>query len=208
MNAQTSITRSAMPITRVYSLIGNAGLQHEDRILALNSSSYMQAPFPMLNVSSPESILILLYRILLIIAKFSAAFQLRMVQASSENSTSKHQCKLFSLFPMASHSISKVFNIGNTADKVPLFTSFLAFSRYNGLTTSQRLQGSSTPFSVQTILCAYQGYIFSALFSRALYQRWYRRYDRNDFTSFISLAYKISNFFHQYNFCRLWNTRN
>lgn len=158
----------------------------------------MQVRFPMFNVSSLESILILLYRILLIIAKFSAAFQSRMVQASSENSTSKHQCKLFLLFPMVPHSISKALNIGNIGDKVPLCTSFLVFSRYNALTTSQRLQGSSTPFSVQTILCAYQGYIFSALFSRALYQRWYRRYDRNDFTSFISLAYKISNFFHQY----------
>ena len=37
-----------------------AGPQHEKRILALNSSSYIQARFPMLNVSSPESILILL----------------------------------------------------------------------------------------------------------------------------------------------------
>ncbi len=57
----------------------------------------MQARLPILSVSILESILILFWIILLIIAQFSATFWSRTVHSSSENSISKHQCKVFSI---------------------------------------------------------------------------------------------------------------
>ena len=66
-----------------------------------------------------------------LIAKFSAVFRSRTVQASSQNSTSKHQCKLFSILPMTAYSLCKLFYICNTRNKIPPFTVFLTFPYYH-----------------------------------------------------------------------------
>ena len=67
------------------------GLQHEKSILNLKSLSNVQPYPPNLRGLPFDSILILLYTILLIIARFSAVFLSSTLQASSENNTSKHQ---------------------------------------------------------------------------------------------------------------------